>query len=607
MSSPLLEVKDLSVDFRVEGGYSHAVKNVSFDLHSGETLALVGESGSGKSVTALSVLQLLPYASASHPSGSILYRGQELLGADEATLHVARGNNISMIFQEPMTALNPLHVVERQVGEVLSLHKNMNPTQARERILELLHLVGIQEPEKRLNAYPHQLSGGQRQRVMIAMALANEPEILIADEPTTALDVTIQAQILVLLQELQAKLGMAMLLITHDLGVVRHMANRVAVMTAGEIVEQAATEDIFERPQHAYTKHLLSAQPGGKPASPPDDAATVMTAENLRVWFPIKAGVFRRTVDYVRAVDEITLEVREGHTVGVVGESGSGKTTLGLALLRLISSQGAINFHGQGIEGLNGKAMRPLRRQMQIVFQDPYSSLNPRMTVGQTIGEVLKFHKICPRRENTAEVAKLLDLVGLSGAMAERYPGTLSGGQRQRVGLARALAVRPSFIVLDEPVAALDVSIQAQILNLLKDLGDELGLTMLFIAHELSVVRHMSSRLAVMYLGKIVEIGAAEAVFTSPSHPYTQGLMKSVPRLIPERRQRDAVLKGDVPSPINVPSGCRFHPRCPLAQDMCRSTEPPLAQLGGEHSSACHFAEEAKATWANGANGNKSN
>ena len=372
MSSPLLEVKDLSVDFRVEGGYSHAVKNVSFDLHSGETLALVGESGSGKSVTALSVLQLLPYASASHPSGSILYRGQELLGADEATLHVARGNNISMIFQEPMTALNPLHVVERQVGEVLSLHKNMNPTQARERILELLHLVGIQEPEKRLNAYPHQLSGGQRQRVMIAMALANEPEILIADEPTTALDVTIQAQILVLLQELQAKLGMAMLLITHDLGVVRHMANRVAVMTAGEIVEQAATEDIFERPQHAYTKHLLSAQPGGKPASPPDDAATVMTAENLRVWFPIKAGVFRRTVDYVRAVDEITLEVREGHTVGVVGESGSGKTTLGLALLRLISSQGAINFHGQGIEGLNGKAMRPLRRQMQIVFQDPY-------------------------------------------------------------------------------------------------------------------------------------------------------------------------------------------------------------------------------------------
>ncbi|MBT3331574.1 MAG: ABC transporter ATP-binding protein [Rhodospirillaceae bacterium] len=526
MSSPLLEVKDLSVDFRVEGGYSHAVKNVSFDLHSGETLALVGESGSGKSVTALSVLQLLPYASASHPSGSILYRGQELLGADEATLHVARGNNISMIFQEPMTALNPLHVVERQVGEVLSLHKNMNPTQARERILELLHLVGIQEPEKRLNAYPHQLSGGQRQRVMIAMALANEPEILIADEPTTALDVTIQAQILVLLQELQAKLGMAMLLITHDLGVVRHMANRVAVMTAGEIVEQAATEDIFERPQHAYTKHLLSAQPGGKPASPPDDAATVMTAENLRVWFPIKAGVFRRTVDYVRAVDEITLEVREGHTVGVVGESGSGKTTLGLALLRLISSQGAINFHGQGIEGLNGKAMRPLRRQMQIVFQDPFSSLSPRMSIAQIIEEGLLVHGEGGNYdERRTLIARTLEEVGLEPSAMDRFPHEFSGGQRQRVAIARAMVLQPQFVVLDEPTSALDVSVQAQIVDLLRDLQQRHRLAYLFISHDLKVVRALADEVIVLRNGKVMEQGKAAQIFDDPQTAYTKALM----------------------------------------------------------------------------------
>ena len=526
MSSPLLEVKDLSVDFRVEGGYSHAVKNVSFDLHSGETLALVGESGSGKSVTALSVLQLLPYASASHPSGSILDRGQELLGADEATLHVARGNNISMIFQEPMTALNPLHVVERQVGEVLSLHKNMNPTQARERILELLHLVGIQEPEKRLNAYPHQLSGGQRQRVMIAMALANEPEILIADEPTTALDVTIQAQILVLLQELQAKLGMAMLLITHDLGVVRHMANRVAVMTAGEIVEQAATEDIFERPQHAYTKHLLSAQPGGKPASPPDDAATVMTAENLRVWFPIKAGVFRRTVDYVRAVDEITLEVREGHTVGVVGESGSGKTTLGLALLRLISSQGAINFHGQGIEGLNGKAMRPLRRQMQIVFQDPFSSLSPRMSIAQIIEEGLLVHGEGGNYdERRTLIARTLEEVGLEPSAMDRFPHEFSGGQRQRVAIARAMVLQPQFVVLDEPTSALDVSVQAQIVDLLRDLQQRHRLAYLFISHDLKVVRALADEVIVLRNGKVMEQGKAAQIFDDPQTAYTKALM----------------------------------------------------------------------------------
>ena len=526
MTAPLLKVKDLSIDFRVEGGYSHAVKNVTFELHSGETLALVGESGSGKSVTALSILQLLPYASASHPSGSILYRDQELLGADEATLHVARGNNISMIFQEPMTALNPLHVVERQVGEVLSLHKNMNPTQARERILELLHLVGIQEPEKRLGAYPHQLSGGQRQRVMIAMALANEPEILIADEPTTALDVTIQAQILVLLQELQAKLGMAMLLITHDLGVVRHMADRVAVMTAGEIVEQATTEDIFERPQHAYTKHLLSAQPKGKPAPAPDDAATVMTAKNLRVWFPIKAGVFRRTIDHIRAVDDITVEVREGHTVGVVGESGSGKTTLGLALLRLISSQGAINFQGQSIDGLSGKALRPLRREMQIVFQDPFSSLSPRMSIAQIIEEGLLVHsKGGNYDERRALIARTLEEVGLEPSAMDRFPHEFSGGQRQRVAIARAMILQPRFVVLDEPTSALDVSVQAQIVDLLRDLQQRHRLAYLFISHDLKVVRALADEVIVLRNGKVMEQGKAGQIFDAPQTDYTKALM----------------------------------------------------------------------------------
>ena len=526
MTAPILEVKNLSVDFRVEGGRSHAVRGVSFAVEAGETLAIVGESGSGKSVTALSILQLLPYPTASHPFGSILYRGEELIGADEATLHHARGNNISMIFQEPMTALNPLHVVERQVGEVWSLHKNMNPTEARERILELLHLVGIQEPEKRLGAYPHQLSGGQRQRVMIAMALANEPEILIADEPTTALDVTIQAQILVLLQELQAKLGMAMLLITHDLGVVRHMADRVAVMTAGEIVEQATTEDIFERPQHAYTKHLLSAQPKGKPAPAPDDAATVMTAKNLRVWFPIKAGVFRRTIDHIRAVDDITVEVREGHTVGVVGESGSGKTTLGLALLRLISSQGAINFQGQSIDGLSGKALRPLRREMQIVFQDPFSSLSPRMSIAQIIEEGLLVHsKGGNYDERRALIARTLEEVGLEPSAMDRFPHEFSGGQRQRVAIARAMILQPRFVVLDEPTSALDVSVQAQIVDLLRDLQQRHRLAYLFISHDLKVVRALADEVIVLRNGKVMEQGKAGQIFDAPQTDYTKALM----------------------------------------------------------------------------------
>ncbi len=528
----LLEVKDLSVDFRVEGGQSHAVKNISFDLGAGETLAIVGESGSGKSVTALSILQLLPYPTASHPSGSIKYRGTELLSADEETLYVARGNNISMIFQEPMTALNPLHVVERQVGEVLTLHKNMNPAQARERILELLHLVGIQEPEKRLGAYPHQLSGGQRQRVMIAMALANEPEILIADEPTTALDVTIQAQILALLKELQGKLGMAMILITHDLGVVRHMADRVAVMTGGEIVEQAPVKDLFLHPRHDYTLHLLSAEPKGKPAPPPVNAATVVTAENLKVWFPIKAGVFRRTVDHVRAVDEISLEVREGHTVGVVGESGSGKTTLGLALLRLISSQGAISFDGQRIENLGRKILRPLRRQMQVVFQDPFSSLSPRMSIAQIIEEGLLVHGEGGGYDERRElIANTLREVGLEPGAMDRFPHEFSGGQRQRVAIARAMVLQPRFLVLDEPTSALDVSVQAQIVDLLRDLQQRHRLAYLFISHDLKVIRALADEVIVLRNGKVMEQGAAQQIFDDPQTDYTKALMAAAFKL----------------------------------------------------------------------------
>ena len=523
---PLLAVRDLSVDFKVEGGQSHAVKHISFELSAGETLAIVGESGSGKSVTALSILQLLPYPTASHPSGSILYRGQELLGADEDTLHTARGNNISMIFQEPMTALNPLHVVERQVGEVLSLHKNMKPAQARARILELLHLVGIQEPERRLDAYPHQLSGGQRQRVMIAMALANEPEILIADEPTTALDVTIQAQILALLKELQAKLGMAMILITHDLGIVRHMADRVAVMTAGEIVEQAPAKEIFANPQHAYTKHLLSAEPKGRPAPAPADAATVVAAENLRVWFPIKAGILRRTIDHVRAVDDISLQVREGHTVGVVGESGSGKTTLGLALLRLISSQGSIRFDGQSIDGLRGKVLRPLRRHMQVVFQDPFSSLSPRMSIAQIIEEGLLVHdKGGGQGERRALIIRTLEEVGLEPSAMDRYPHEFSGGQRQRVAIARALVLQPRFVVLDEPTSALDVSVQAQIIDLLRDLQQRHRLAYLFISHDLKVVRALADEVIVLRNGKVMEQGPAGQIFDAPRTAYTKALM----------------------------------------------------------------------------------
>ena len=525
-AAPFLRVEDLSVTFRVEQENIEAVRNVSFDLDTGETVALVGESGSGKSVTALSVLQLLPYPKAFHPSGSIEVEGEQVVGANERALRRIRGNQISMIFQEPMTSLNPLHTIERQVNEVLFVHKGLGRAAARARTLELFELVGLQEAESRLNAWPHQLSGGQRQRVMIAMALANEPQLLIADEPTTALDVTIQAQILKLLKELQARLGMAMLLITHDLGIVRKMADRVCVMQAGEIVEQGAAGEIFARPRHAYTRHLLEAEPKGHPVDVDPDAPLVMTGEHVKVYFPIQKGVLRRTVDYIRAVDDITIEVRESHTLGVVGESGSGKTTLGLALLRLVKSQGPIRFGERAIEGLGFSALRPLRREMQVVFQDPYSSLSPRLSVGQIVEEGLLVHRLGGSYvERRAMISAALTEVGIDPESQDRYPHEFSGGQRQRIAIARAMVLKPRFVVLDEPTSALDMSIQAQIVDLLRDLQRRHRLAYLFISHDLKVVRAMSDHVIVVRDGKVVEQGSADQIFDHPRTDYTRALI----------------------------------------------------------------------------------
>ena len=526
---PLLQIRNLSVRFQTPGGAIDAVKKVSFDIAKGETVALVGESGSGKSVTALSILQLLPYPLARHPEGSsIKFNGQELVGAEGKLLRQVRGDQISMIFQEPMTSLNPLHTVEKQINETLFLHKGMNKDQARARTLELLKLVGIPDAVKRLSAYPHELSGGQRQRVMIAMALANEPDLLIADEPTTALDVTIQAQILKLLKELQQKLGMALLLITHDLSIVRKMADKVCVMTQGEIVEQGGEEDIFEHAQHPYTQRLLAAEPKGRPLAAAPDAPVVMQGEDLKVYFPIKKGILKRTVDYVRAVDGISVTVRRGHTVGVVGESGSGKTTLGLALLRLLSSQGAIQFDGKTIQGLGSRELRPLRRSMQIVFQDPFGSLSPRLSVGQIVAEGLKIHGLGgSEEEREALIIEALNEVGLDPESRHRYPHEFSGGQRQRIAIARAMVLKPRFVVLDEPTSALDMSVQAQIVDLLRELQERHNLAYMFISHDLKVVRALADEVIVMRDGKVVEQGSAEQIFDAPAEAYTQALMKA--------------------------------------------------------------------------------
>ncbi|WP_428248077.1 ABC transporter ATP-binding protein [Ferrovibrio sp.] len=527
MSELLLEVRNLGVDFEVGGRKLSALRNAGFTLRRGETLALVGESGSGKSITALSVLQLLPYPTASHPPGSsIKFRGQELVGAGEDVLQTVRGNRIAMVFQEPMTSLNPLHTIEQQVNEVLFLHKRLSPQAARARTLELLTLVALPQAEKRLDAYPHQLSGGQRQRVMIAMALANEPDILIADEPTTALDVTVQAQILKLLKELQRRLGMAILLITHDLTIVRKFADQVGVMTQGEIVEAGKVADVFAAPAHAYTRKLLAAEPKGKPAVALADAPVVLEAEAVKVWFPIKAGLFRRTIGHVKAVDGISIAIRAGETLGVVGESGSGKSTLGYALLRLQRAEGRIAYAGRNLQGLTWADMRPLRREMQVVFQDPFSSLSPRLSVFQIIEEGLRVHGLGgSESERRDRVAAALREVGLDPASMDRYPHEFSGGQRQRIAIARAMVLEPRFVVLDEPTSALDMSVQAQIVDLLRDLQEKHSLAYLFISHDLRVVRALADRVLVMKDGRVVEEGAAAKLFSAPQTDYTRALI----------------------------------------------------------------------------------
>jgi len=524
-TKPLLEVRDLSIAFHQGGRTSLAVDRVSFSLKPGRTLALVGESGSGKSVTALSIVKLLGATSASYPCGEVLYKGQDLLQANEEALRRVRGAQITMVFQEPMTSLNPLHPIARQIGEILELHGMGGAAERRTRTIELLEEVGIPDPANRLDAYPHQLSGGQRQRVMIAMALANRPDLFIADEPTTALDVTVQAQILRLLKDLQAKRGMAMLFITHDLGIVRKIADDVCVMQRGKIVEAGPTEEVFRAPQHPYTQALLAAEPKGKPPVADPTATPVLTGDNIRVWFPIKRGFFRRTVGHVKAVDGISLTVREGQTVGVVGESGSGKTTLGLALLRLIRSEGPIAYLGQRIDGFDAKQMRPLRRDMQVVFQDPYGSLSPRMSVAEIVEEGLAIQS--PQlhwRERREIVAKALFDTGLDPAAMDRYPHEFSGGQRQRIAIARAMALEPRFVVLDEPTSALDMSVQAQIVDLLRDLQKRRNLAYMFISHDLKVVRALATDLIVMRHGKVVESGPAAEIFAAPASDYTRAL-----------------------------------------------------------------------------------
>ena len=525
-AGPLLQIRGLDVNFSSGGGVTRAVKGASFNIERGKTMALVGESGSGKSVTALSILQLLPYPVASHPNGSILYEGEEMLGAPARRLREIRGNHISMIFQEPITSLNPLHSIGRQVAEAIMLHRKLPKAHAWRRAEELFELVALGDTAKRLKAFPHEFSGGQRQRVMIAMALACEPDLLIADEPTTALDVTVQAEILKLLDDLQTRLGMAMLMITHDLNIVRHMADDVCVMNGGEIVEAGPTTQIFESPQHSYTQHLLSAEPKGDPLEIVETAKEVITCNDLKVHFPIKAGVLRSTVGHVKAVDGVTVSVREGQTVGVVGESGSGKTTLAMALLRLERSVGPIKFEGTEIQGLDIKQMRPLRQRMQIVFQDPYGSLSPRLSIGQIVEEGLKVHTPDMSREaRRAIIGQTLEEVGLDPAVQDRYPHEFSGGQRQRVSIARALVLKPRLIVLDEPTSALDMSVQAQIIDLLRDLQRRHGLAYLFISHDLKVIRAISHEVVVLRAGKVMEQGPATQIFDAPRHDYTKALM----------------------------------------------------------------------------------
>ena len=519
----VLDVKNLNISFAQDGRIINAVRNVSFTVGKGETVALVGESGSGKSVTALATVALLPDSAT--VTGSIQYNGAEMVGASEPTLRKVRGNDISFIFQEPMTSLNPLHTIERQLGESLQLHQGLTGNAARARILDLLLKVGIRNAESRLQAYPHQLSGGQRQRVMIAMALANGPELLIADEPTTALDVTIQAQILDLLAELKAREGLSMLFITHDLGVVRRIADRVCVMQGGEIVEQGPAADVFANPQNPYTQKLLAAEPKGQPDPVPQDAETVVTTDKLRIWFPITSGLLRKTTGHVKAVNDASVTVRRGETLGIVGESGSGKTTLAMAILRLLPSTGKIVVLDQDIQGWRSAQMRSVRRNLQVVFQDPYGSLSPRMTVEEIIAEGLGVHGVEPGRDRHQMVTEIMAEVGLDPASMARYPHEFSGGQRQRVAIARAMILRPKLLVLDEPTSALDMTVQVQIVDLLRDLQRKWGLAYIFISHDLRVVRAMSHKVIVMKDGDIVEAADAPTLFANPKTDYTRALM----------------------------------------------------------------------------------
>ena len=523
----VLKIESLSISFQQGSNVNNAVSDVSFELKQGEMFALVGESGSGKSVTAMAITQLLPKSITQYKSGKILFENQDLLQKSTAEIRKVRGNRIGMIFQEPLTALNPLHTVQKQIGEILRVHRGLTGKAATARILELLSLVGIPDPETRLKSYPHQLSGGQRQRVMIAMALANEPEILIADEPTTALDVTIQKQVLNLLKELQQKLGMTVLLITHDLGIVKRYAHRVGVMTQGKLVEVNETQQLFDNPQHEYTKALLAAEPSGLPVATDEDSLPIMDVRSLKVWFPIKRGVFKHTVGYIKAVDDISFTIKKGYTLGIVGESGSGKTTLVQALLKLIDSTGSIRFNEQELENLNTQQVRPLRKSMQIVFQDPFSSLSPRMSIEEIVSEGLNIHNIGSKKDREAKVINALQEVGLDPNMRHRFPHEFSGGQRQRIAIARALILEPELIVLDEPTSALDRSIQAQLMDLLRSLQQKHGFSYLFISHDLKVVKTIAHDVLVLKQGKALEYGPAAAVFSSPKNEYTQELISS--------------------------------------------------------------------------------